>query len=210
LERIAAGLIGIRFNTVRQFHRGAIDTRFDALDAVLGAVDEVITSAVLSRARRYARNACARTASTTSSCPTQPPARRKDNQHDRGSFASLAHTLTCEDGNGHAVYSIKIEFTDFPLEEIILYFTNQRHPVGERVLIEAGAARGPAPFVGPHCPPVPDTHETRLGRDDYAIMACAPKTPCPDEAQPADAPMSSGPFDENFDWKAVAQCRRNI
>jgi len=32
--RIAAGLIGIRFNTVRQwFHRGAIDARFDALEA---------------------------------------------------------------------------------------------------------------------------------------------------------------------------------
>ncbi len=32
--RIAASLIGIRFGTVRQwFHRGAIDTRFDALEA---------------------------------------------------------------------------------------------------------------------------------------------------------------------------------
>jgi hypothetical protein len=33
-------------------------------------------------------------------------------------------TLTCEDGNGKAVYSKAIEYTDFPLPEIALYFTN--------------------------------------------------------------------------------------
>lgn len=32
--------------------------------------------------------------------------------------------LTCGDGNGHVVYSKKIDFTDFPLDEIILYCTN--------------------------------------------------------------------------------------
>jgi hypothetical protein len=38
--RIAAGLIGIRFNTVRQwFHRGAIDTRFDALEARVSNIE---------------------------------------------------------------------------------------------------------------------------------------------------------------------------
>ena len=33
-------------------------------------------------------------------------------------------TLACEDGNGRAVYSKGIEFTDFPLSEIALWFTN--------------------------------------------------------------------------------------
>ena len=33
-------------------------------------------------------------------------------------------TLTCEDGNGNAVYTKALTFTDFPLEEITLYFTN--------------------------------------------------------------------------------------
>jgi hypothetical protein len=32
--------------------------------------------------------------------------------------------LTCEDGNGNAVYSKAIEYTDFPLPELALYFTN--------------------------------------------------------------------------------------
>jgi hypothetical protein len=32
--------------------------------------------------------------------------------------------LTCEDGNGKNVYSKPIEYTDFPLPEIALYFTN--------------------------------------------------------------------------------------
>jgi hypothetical protein len=32
-------------------------------------------------------------------------------------------TVTCEDGNGKAVYRKAIEYTDFPLPEIALYFT---------------------------------------------------------------------------------------
>ena len=33
-------------------------------------------------------------------------------------------TLVCEDGNGRVVYSKPIPYTDFPLDEIALYFTN--------------------------------------------------------------------------------------
>ena len=33
-------------------------------------------------------------------------------------------TLTCEDGNGHAVFEKAIPFTDFPVEAIELWFTN--------------------------------------------------------------------------------------
>ena len=33
-------------------------------------------------------------------------------------------TLTCEDGDGNTVFKKKIPFTDFPLEEITLYFTD--------------------------------------------------------------------------------------
>lgn len=32
--------------------------------------------------------------------------------------------LICEDGNGKAVFAKRIEYTDFPLEEIAFYFTN--------------------------------------------------------------------------------------
>lgn len=32
--------------------------------------------------------------------------------------------LKCEDGNGHAVFSKEIEFTDFPLNSITLWFSN--------------------------------------------------------------------------------------
>jgi hypothetical protein len=34
-------------------------------------------------------------------------------------------TLTCEDGNGGAVFTKAIEYTDFPLEEITLFFMNK-------------------------------------------------------------------------------------
>jgi hypothetical protein len=34
-------------------------------------------------------------------------------------------TLICDDGNGHVVLSKELEFTDFPLEEITLYFTDK-------------------------------------------------------------------------------------
>ena len=33
-------------------------------------------------------------------------------------------TLTCDDGNGNVVFSKEIEFTDFPLDEVTLWFTN--------------------------------------------------------------------------------------
>lgn len=33
--------------------------------------------------------------------------------------------LTCENGNGSTVFTKELEFTDFPLDEITLYFTNQ-------------------------------------------------------------------------------------
>jgi hypothetical protein len=33
-------------------------------------------------------------------------------------------TLTCGDGNGNAVFTKALTFTDFPLEEITLYCTN--------------------------------------------------------------------------------------
>jgi len=33
-------------------------------------------------------------------------------------------TLVCEDGNGRAVLTKPLPFTDFPLDEISLYFTN--------------------------------------------------------------------------------------
>jgi hypothetical protein len=33
-------------------------------------------------------------------------------------------TLTCDDGNGNDVFTKAIEYTDFPLPEIALYFTN--------------------------------------------------------------------------------------
>jgi hypothetical protein len=32
--------------------------------------------------------------------------------------------LTCDDGNGRVVFTKRIEYTDFPLDEINLYFTN--------------------------------------------------------------------------------------
>ncbi len=33
-------------------------------------------------------------------------------------------TLTCDDGNGTIIYTKHIPFTDFPLEEITFYFTD--------------------------------------------------------------------------------------
>jgi hypothetical protein len=33
-------------------------------------------------------------------------------------------TLTCEDGNGNVVFTKQIEWTDFPLDEITLWFAN--------------------------------------------------------------------------------------
>ena len=36
----------------------------------------------------------------------------------------LTAILSCEDGNGHSVYRKRIECTDFPMNEIKLYCTN--------------------------------------------------------------------------------------
>ena len=33
-------------------------------------------------------------------------------------------TLTCDDGNDNIVYTKEIKYTDFPLDEITFYFTN--------------------------------------------------------------------------------------
>jgi prepilin-type processing-associated H-X9-DG protein len=33
-------------------------------------------------------------------------------------------TLTCEDGNVNTVFTKQLDYTDFPLDEITLYFTN--------------------------------------------------------------------------------------
>jgi hypothetical protein len=33
-------------------------------------------------------------------------------------------TLACEDGNGNAMFTKELEYTDFPLDRIELYFTN--------------------------------------------------------------------------------------
>jgi hypothetical protein len=34
-------------------------------------------------------------------------------------------TLTCDDGDGNIVFTKQIEYTDFPLDEITLYFANR-------------------------------------------------------------------------------------
>ena len=33
--------------------------------------------------------------------------------------------LTCDDGNGNIVYRKKIDWTDFPLDEVLIYFTDK-------------------------------------------------------------------------------------
>lgn len=38
--------------------------------------------------------------------------------------ADSSASLTCEDGNGNTVYSKLIQFTDFPLPEITLWYTD--------------------------------------------------------------------------------------
>lgn len=37
----------------------------------------------------------------------------------------LTAILSCEDGNGHAVYRKQIEYTDFPMSEVKLYFIDK-------------------------------------------------------------------------------------
>ena len=38
--------------------------------------------------------------------------------------ADSTASLSCEDGNGHTVYRKAIPFTDFPLKEVTLWFTD--------------------------------------------------------------------------------------
>ena len=38
--------------------------------------------------------------------------------------ANRTATLACEDGNGRTVHSKKIEYTDFPLDQVTLWFSN--------------------------------------------------------------------------------------
>jgi len=38
--------------------------------------------------------------------------------------ANQTALLTCDDGNGNIVFSKDIEFTDFPLDEVTLWFAN--------------------------------------------------------------------------------------
>ncbi len=38
--------------------------------------------------------------------------------------ADQTATLTCEDGNGKPVFTKPLEYTDFPLDEVKFYFTN--------------------------------------------------------------------------------------
>ena len=59
-------------------------------------------------------------------------------------------TLTCENGNGTTVFTKAIEFTDFPLPEITLWFHEQHHLPAERVLSKTGLPAGAAPFFIHH------------------------------------------------------------
>ena len=54
--------------------------------------------------------------------------------------------LTCEDGNGRAVYSKAIEYTDFPLPETRAVLHRPYDLAAERVLSRAGAALPGAPL----------------------------------------------------------------
>jgi hypothetical protein len=38
--------------------------------------------------------------------------------------ADQTGVLTCDDGNGNVIFTKQIEYTDFPLDGITLYFTN--------------------------------------------------------------------------------------
>jgi hypothetical protein len=43
--------------------------------------------------------------------------------------ADQTGVLTCDDGYGHVIFSKQIEYTDFPLDGISLYFTNNTIPL---------------------------------------------------------------------------------
>jgi hypothetical protein len=38
--------------------------------------------------------------------------------------ADQSAVLTCDDGNGRVVFTKRLEYTDFPLDGVTLYFTN--------------------------------------------------------------------------------------
>lgn len=55
----------------------------------------------------------------------QPKVAAEEFQLWKLKVADSKATLTCEDGNGHAVYTKPIPFTDFPLDEISFYVCNK-------------------------------------------------------------------------------------
>jgi hypothetical protein len=54
----------------------------------------------------------------------EPKIKREEFQAWKLTVAENRGKLLCEDGNGNAVYREEIEFTDFPLDEIMLWYTN--------------------------------------------------------------------------------------
>ena len=54
-------------------------------------------------------------------------------------YSDRSATVYCDDGNGNPVYTQEIPFTDFPLDEVKLYFANNVIHLAQRVL--AGQAR---------------------------------------------------------------------
>lgn len=54
----------------------------------------------------------------------EPKIKREEFQVWKLNVTGSKATLVCEDGNDNAVYSEKIDFTDFPLDEITLFYTN--------------------------------------------------------------------------------------
>jgi hypothetical protein len=58
------------------------------------------------------------------------PLRKRPGKFHSGARKSLKVVLTdhcfvtCDDGNGNIVFTKEIEYTDFPLDEITLYFAN--------------------------------------------------------------------------------------
>ncbi len=57
-------------------------------------------------------------------CQHEPKVKREEFQEWVLKVADRRAVLTCDDGNGRIVYTQDIEYTDFPLSEITLYFEN--------------------------------------------------------------------------------------
>jgi hypothetical protein len=62
-----------------------------------------------------------------------PPRKALRTAHTRGGNRAFSRlvvrpdqtaTLTCDDGNSNTVFTKQIDYTDFPLDEITLYFAN--------------------------------------------------------------------------------------